>query len=246
MIQVAVLAALLQATDTTRWFARLDLSAERHTRQLSSWSWTTAALGRRAGGSTVITEGLVAERFDRRDIGGSVDWYAPLGGSGYVNLRFQLAPGADVIARTDLSADLYRGIGGGWELSGGYRRMDYAADGVDLVALSAARYKGPWYWRGRLVVTPKAGAVSAAVSLLARRYGRTTDQLLELQAGGGKQIVTPGAGQVDLRRTLFAAARVQRPLGIWRETHVQLGATWTSDQGRPARYGLTLGLLRRW
>ncbi|MBI4543299.1 MAG: YaiO family outer membrane beta-barrel protein [Gemmatimonadetes bacterium] len=245
LIALAAALAAPRADTSGRWQASATYGFETFTRERATWHVGSLVAGRRFARGTVLAEGLLASRFARTDPAGALDGYYTFAPRVYGNLRVQVAPDAEVIARTDVAAELFRGLRGGWEASAGYRRMDYRSDAVDIVSLGVARYVRSWYVRARGTVVPKGGRAGVSALLLARRYGATSDDVTEVSANLGEQVVTIGAGPaVELRATATLAARWQRRLrGPW---GLAVGATWTSDERSPARAGLTTGAFTRW
>lgn len=183
------------------------------------------------------------ERFGQADVGGGVDLYAVTWPGAYVNTRLIVAPGASAVARADASAELYQVVGGDWELSAGYRRLQFPEHGVDVATVSAARYFGGWYTQARTTMVPDGEQVAIAVSGVLRRQ-RIAERFVEVRAGGGEELVTIARGPVTtLRQMGFAVVRAQdRTL-----FSPSLGATalagWQRFEGIPDRMDLSVGVI---
>jgi YaiO family outer membrane protein len=67
------------------------------------------------------------------------------------------------------SADLFQSIGNGFELSGGYRHLQFSS-GVDIYTFALAKYRGKWLFTGRGFVTPGSPGTSGTALLEARRF----------------------------------------------------------------------------
>ena len=237
--------AAAPADTGARWQAALQYGFEAFTRTLAAWQAASARLERRTPAGSLALEALTATRFGLRDAGGAAEAYWPAWRRAYVNARLQVLPGAAVLPRVDILAEAYQGLPGGWEISAGYRRMAFLGAGVDLWSASAARYAGSWYLRSRLTLVPQAGRLGASGSLLARRYLRSDLDLVELQAGVGREVVVIGAGPVvDVRGTRFVAARAQ--VEIARGFALAVAATVNDQKGLPTRRGLTVSVTHRW
>ncbi len=230
-------------TGAPRWRAALTGGFESFASQRTPWSAWDARIERRDGRGTLAAEAVLARRFSLTDGGGAVDAYRVLWSRAYGNVRVVVAPGARVIPRLDASAELYQGVGDGWELSAGYRRLSYAGGGVDVWALSAAKYAGDWYLRARGTLVPTAGTVGGALGLLVRRYLGTSDDLVDVSASAGKDVVTLGPALLEVRTTTEAALRVQR--FVTARWGLSATATYAGEQGIPTRIGMTVGLMRK-
>ncbi len=230
-------------TGAPRWQASLTGGFESFTSQRTPWWAWDARIERRDGHGTLAAEAVLARRFSLTDGGGAADVYQVLWPRAYGNVRVVLAPGARVVPRLDASAELYQGVGAGWELSAGYRRMSYAGGGVDVWAASAAKYAGNWYLRVRGTLVPTAGTVGGALGLLVRRYLASSDDLVDVSASAGKDVVTLGPALLEVRSTTEAALRVQR--FVTPRWGLSATATYASEQGIPTRTGVTIGILRR-
>ncbi len=244
-VTVVALAAALAGSDSV-WRAGLAAGLEDFSRDRSTWRTAQLSLSRRAGGHTFGLEAGLVERFDQTDRVLSGETWLRLAPRRALHLRAGIAPGADIIARSDLSAELYAGVGGGWEISFGYRRMDFDADNVDLLSASAATYRGLWYFRARGTGVPTAGSLGLVGALTARRYlGPRLDSFVEITGGGGREVVLLGPGPaVELRGTGFVAARAESRFGPrW---GLGAGVSWNAEREIPSRYGLLLGAFALW
>lgn len=250
-----ILAALLLLVPSSRpdttvprpWRAETSYAVDWHSQDRTAWQTARMALGRRLGSATLIGEALTAARFDQ--------WDQALAGEAYVAIlprfsgyaRVQVAPSADVIPTTDLAAELTRGLSGGWEVSGGYRQMWFAAGTVQIFALAGAFYTGNWYLQARGTMVPEDGVVGLGLGLKARRYFDPSrpDELVELFASAGQEVVLPDPGmEPEVQGTVSVGARLQHSIGpTWGVTGT---AGWTNETGAPSRFGLGAGLYLTW
>ena len=67
------------------------------------------------------------------------------------------------------SADLFQSIGHGFEVSGGYRRLQFSS-GVDIATFALAKYRGNWLFTARGFLTPGDPGPSGTALLSARRF----------------------------------------------------------------------------
>lgn len=244
MMLPLLLALLVPASDTGQaWRASAGYAFESFTSQRATWQAYQVRVERKLRHGSVALEMGDASRFSLWDQSLALDAYQTLWRRAYGNVRLAVAPGAQVLPRSDVTAEIYQGVPGGWEASAGYRRMSFPGTSVNIWDASLAKYAGDWYLRARLMAVPQSGRLGGGLALEARRYLRTADDYLDASAGVGHEVITlPIAPVVAASR--FLAARYQ---GFF-STHVgiSVGATYNSQQGIPDRRGLALGIICRW
>jgi YaiO family outer membrane protein len=240
----AATAAPADSAAHAEWRAGLEYGFEAFTAGRATWQTWTARVERKAAHGSLALEALDATRFSLWDQSAALDAYRTLWRGAYGNLRVAVAPGARVLPRSDVTAELYQGIAGGWEASVGYRRMNYAGQGVDLWGASLGKYVGDWYVVAHATAVPQSGKLGGGAWLLVRRYLGTADDYLDVSGGVGAEVATLAVDSVAVSHTQFLTARAQRFLTP--RLGVTLGATWNTQQGIPARRGLALGVLYRW
>ena len=248
MIVPFLLAALLPATagDTGQvWRASSGYGFEAFTAQRATWhAWQTRLERRFTGGSVALELGD-ASRFSLWDQTVTLDSYHTLWRRAYGHLALGVGPGALVLPRSDISAEVYQDFAAGWEASAGYRRMSFVGSGVTIWDASLAKYAGNWYLRSRLTAVPQAGKLGGGLGLEARRYLATADDYHDVSGGVGNKVITlpPPAGPV-VAASRFLAGRYQ---GFFTQhLGVTFGGTWNSQSGIPDRRGLAVGLIYRW
>ena len=226
------------------WRAGFEYGFESFTMSRAAWQTYTARLERKIAHGSIALEGEDATRFSLWDQAVALDAYRTLWRRAYGNLRVSVAPGAQVLPRSDVTAEVYQGGGGGWEVSAGYRRMNYAGHGVDLWGASLGKYVGNWYVVARATAVPQSGKLGGGAWLLVRRYLGTADDYLDVSGGVGSEVATVAVDSVAVSRTQFVTARLQR--FVTPRLGLTLGATWNAQRGIPTRSGLALGVLYRW
>jgi YaiO family outer membrane protein len=226
------------------WRAGLEYGFESFTTGRATWQTYTARVERKFVHGALALEAMDATRFSLWDQAAALDAYRTLWRLAYGNLRVALAPGARVLPRSDVTAEVYQGVRGGWEASAGYRRMSYPGRGVDLWGASLGKYVGDWYVVARGTAVPRSGKLGGGASLLVRRYLQTADDYLDVSGGLGSEVATIAADSVVVSGSRFLTARLQR--FVTPSLGITLGATWNIQQGIPARRGLALGVNYRW
>ncbi len=123
------------------WSASLGVDATEFPSAGLHWIDTVASVRRKFDAGSVAFEGLTADRFGSHDTAWAIDGYADLWRRAYVNLRFQEGMDAVLFPRTRWRAELFQGVGRGWELSASYDRLDFSTQ-VELYGLGVGRYLG--------------------------------------------------------------------------------------------------------
>jgi YaiO family outer membrane protein len=237
-------AATADTAGRAAWRAGLEYGFEAFTTSRAAWQTYTARVERKSARGSIALEAVDATRFSLWDQAAALDAYRTLWAHAYGNLRVSVAPGAQVLPRSDVTAELYQGIGRGWEASAGYRRMNYAGRGVDLWGASLGKYVGNWYVVARATAVPQSGRLGGGAWLLVRRYLQTADDYVDVSGGAGSEVATLAADSIAVSHTQFLAARAQHFVSP--RVGLTLGATWNVQQGIPARRGLTFGAMYRW
>lgn len=142
-------------------------------------SYETAARREFSSGSIMISAN--GQKRDVWDSALLTDCYWDLWRRAYGNLRIQTSKAA-FLPRMDYLIEIYQGIGTGWEISGGYRRMQYQP-AVDIYILSLGLYTESWYFRERIHLSPASGEINQTYLSTARFYFRTIDDYIELTLG---------------------------------------------------------------
>jgi YaiO family outer membrane protein len=235
---------LARAAPSAEWRAGLLGTYEGVGNDQADWHTAGVSLGRKAAGVSWNAELLRARRFGQTDAAGVADLYADLRPGTYGNLRVQAAPGATVLPGLDVSAGLYTSVARVWEAGAAYRVLRFEDARVRLITLSRGRYAGPFFVQARATGVPRGTGLDASGALLVRRYYGGADDFAEVLAGGGREVVTLGAGpRFDVRRTAFVAARVQRRL---RGPFVLTGGAGYVDDAVFPRWHATAGAGLRW
>lgn len=255
-VALALLMALLgplpaRGQEAPAWTASVAWSHDAFDGSAPAWegwdAWTAGAALRFATGAVAVEGGLV-RRFDFTDSRGALELYHDLWSSAYGYARAELAPAADVIARSDLSAELFQGLPGGWEPSAAYRRMEFADATVHLASASIGRFVGPWHGRIRVGRAARSGSAAHAVAALLRRSLDDRDEAVEARFTRGGEVVTvpaTGEGVEAVVRTTTSFGGAAR-LGVGRRGLVTIGLDRTGFEGIPTRTSATLGLSVRW
>ncbi len=133
-------------------------------------------------------EALAANRFGIQDHAFALDGYADVWNRAYVNVRFQDGPNERLFPRSRWRAELFQGVGRGWELSASYDRLGYTPS-VELIGFGVGRYIGDFYVRLRhlyIPATPGTGSSNSDRLLGRYYYAGDADNYVEVAAGIGR------------------------------------------------------------
>lgn len=118
-----------------RNYAKLSGSFHHYTDGFGEEKWLSLELSQRIGDLTFVLTPAHARRYGLSDSQVSLEVHAPLGGDtkrwGY--LALSVSPDHEFLPETVLGGEVYQGFEG-FELSLGYRRMNFRDSAVDIVA----------------------------------------------------------------------------------------------------------------
>jgi len=213
------------------WSASLGASWTAFSPARADWSDYTLSVRRHFKSGSLAFEALGADRFSGSDHAWALDGYVDLWSRAYANLRYQRGSSGALFPETSWRAELFQGLGRGWELSGSFDRLDFNSSSVDIYGLGVGKYAGNWYVRLRHLFVPGNGTNSNSDRLLARYYYKgDADNYVEFAAGAGwSDTALPGSpgssGQGHSWSTSAAFVKFVTPrLGF------KLGATLDRDE----------------
>jgi YaiO family outer membrane protein len=227
------------------WQADVTASGEAFASRLSAWQWHDVAVRYRGRSASHAFEAFTARRYSEWDSGFALEESITLGRGTYVAIRAQLAPGATIVPRSDLSATWYQAIGAGWELIPSARLMSFPDNRVPIWGLGVGRYVGLWYLSGRINQASQAGEHGITTSAGVRRYAAdAAPDFVDLTVSYGHEIAVLGPSIVALRRTASATARGQRMVSS--NVGTSLAITYVTNASMPDRRGAALSGFIRW
>ena len=227
------------------WEADVTASVEAFASRLSAWQWHTVAVRYRGRSESHGLEAFTARRYNVSNPGFALEEASTLGRGAYVALRAQFAPGATIVARSDLSATWYQAVGNGWELIPSARLLSFRDNRVPIVGLGLGRYTGLWYISGRINEASEAGEHGITTSASVRRYSADASaNFLDAIASYGHELAVLSPSITALRRTASAALRGQRLVSS--NVGESLGLTYEANASLPVRRGAALSTFIRW
>jgi YaiO family outer membrane protein len=151
----------------------MGFGTDRFSDQRTPWGEYAVSISRQTPVGSVIARASRAERFGLSDGLFEVEMYPSFrpGTYGYVSVG---------VARDDLlypnyrvATDLYQSVGGGFEVSAGFRRLGFSTT-TDIYLGTLTKYTGSWMLTGKAMYVPDFEGPEDSVSLHAvlRRYVR--------------------------------------------------------------------------
>ena len=135
----------------------------------SGWQETRYHLTRQLRHGSVIGRLYRADRFGLTDHQVEVEVYPRFREGMYAYVAAAVAPDPLLFPEYRVGGDLYTSVGGGYEVSGGYRRLGFAS-AVNIYAGSLTKYWRSWMYTGRAFVTPSDLGASTSFHGIVRRY----------------------------------------------------------------------------
>ena len=149
------------------------------------WNEYEIALRRKFDRGSLALEMLSADRFGNHGTAWALDGYVSLWDRAYANVRYQ--NGGDLFADQAWRAELFQGVGSGWEISGSYDHMEFGNSDTDMYGVGVGRYWGNFYARYRLLHVPGVGSGSLSQRAQLRYYyAGNADDYFEVYAGNGR------------------------------------------------------------
>jgi len=153
-----------------RWKATTSVGFERFSDGRESWQEQQLSVARQTGAGSVIARVNHAHRFGRNDQQFEVDFYPSIRPGTYGFVSIGVAPDHTLDPKRRVAADLYQSVGAGFELSGGFRRLEFT-DATMIYVGTVTKYIGNWMLTGKVYRVPAPGALdSTSGHLVVRRY----------------------------------------------------------------------------
>ena len=153
------------------WSLTMGYGADRFSDGRTPWAEYAMSLSRQTPVGSVIARASHVERFGLSDRLFEVEMYPSFrpGTYGFVSVGFA----KDDLLYPDyrVATDLYQSVGGGWELSAGFRRLAFTTM-TDIYVGSVTKYTGSWMLTGKTMYVPDRQGPEDSVSFhgLVRRY----------------------------------------------------------------------------
>jgi len=209
------------------------------------WNDYSISLRRKFTKGSLAVELLRANRFGGHDSAVALDGYVDLWSRAYANVRYQRASGDRLYPHYASRAELFQGVGSGWELSGSYDRLKFSDD-VNIYGLGVGKYFGNYYARVRATHVPSSdGTRSNGYRAILRNYYRgDADSYVEFRVGHGRgNDFLPGQGLSQVRNGLVGVSWVFFPERTW---GFKLTGDYGHDSSAPSQFSVSMSVYRRW
>ena len=117
------------------------------------WQEMSLSLGRQTPVGSIIVRGSHAERFGLEDQQIDIDLYPTFRAGTYAFIGIGLGTDQVLYPERRLSLDFYQSLGGGFEASAGFRRLEFSETTVIYVA-TLTKYLGNWMYTGKAFTVP--------------------------------------------------------------------------------------------
>lgn len=209
------------------------------------WNDYAFSLRRRFEQGSLAVEVQRANRFGYGDTAIALDGYVNLWSRAYANLRYQHASGDKIFPHYAARAELFQGVGSGWELSGSYDQLKFS-DKVDIYGVGVGKYFGNYYARLRTTYVPGSdGSSSRGYRALLRNYYRgDADTYMEVRIGHGRgNDYLPGQGLSQVSNGSVGVSWVFFPEPEW---GLKISADYGQDSKAPNQTSVSMSVYRRW
>jgi YaiO family outer membrane protein len=133
------------------------------------WHELELSLKRETPRGSIFFKGTQAARFGYRDQLVEIEAYPTLRAGTYAFVSVGAATRGDLFPEYRAAFDLYQSLGGGVEVSGGYRRLQFT-DPVSIYVASTTKYLGQWALMERVFFVPGDTSDSWSFHTESRRY----------------------------------------------------------------------------
>jgi YaiO family outer membrane protein len=232
------------APEGYRWSASAGWDHTGFSGDRESWNDADLSLRRHFKRGSLALEMLRADHFGESDIAWALDGYVPLWSRAYANLRYQHGPSDGMLPRQAWRAEVFQGIGSGWELSASVDNLRFS-DNTEFYGIGIGHYTGNWYGRYKIQHVPGVGSGSWSHRLLLRNYySGDGDNYLEVSVGNGRSTDMDRFGTVV--RDNNAAIGVAWKYYFAPNWGFKLGAGYADDDGGYDEQRVSLALYTRW
>lgn len=227
-----------------RWSAGLSSSLSDFTPARAHWRDDTLSVRHYFEKGSLALELLNAHRFNKSDDAFAVDGYAPLWDRAYTNLRYQLTTHASLYPHNSWRAELFQGVGTGWELSVSHDQLAFGGTPVRMYGLGVGKYIGNFYVRVRHLIIPGDNGKSVSDRLLCRYYySGDADNYFELNAGSGRNDDPLVIANGKENHSSVGAVFVRYPSTQW---GYKIGFDYAKESNSFRERDYSLALYRRW
>ena len=228
-----------------RWALRVGGTHTSFDPSREDWNEYEVSLRHKFDRGSLALEMLRADRFGENGTAWALDGYVTLWDRAYANVRYQ--HGTDELFADHVwRAELFQGVGQGWELSGSYDHLEFDGSDTDMFGVGVARYFGNFYARYKMLHVPGDGSDSLSHRVQLRYYyAGNADDYVEVSGGNGRNHdYDSGLGRVvDSSHSSFGVEFVKYLTPHW---GFKLGAGFANDVDGFDERGFSAMLYSRW
>jgi YaiO family outer membrane protein len=236
------------APQPARWTTEVSAGAT-DAGAAGDWREGGVALRRKSAAGSIGLEWLWASRFDRTDHAAAIDAWVNASPRTYANLRYQHGLGdAGLFPERAWRAEVFHVLDGGWEVSAGYDRLEFATATLGITGVGFGRYWGNFYARARVArASGSASTDSTSVRAMLRwYYAGTGDEYFEVAGGSGRSAedLAQLGGEARFRSDAASVAWLKSLGPAW---SLRAGASYADDHGAGRiERGASLAVQRHW
>jgi len=169
---------------TRQQHLQLDYQFSSFDAPIPNWHWLSVEYGRKVGSGPLLFRGTWIERFDLQSVQAEAEWYPRLNEKTYfyAGLGFGSGP---LFPAFRTGAEAFRALPKDFELSAGWRHIQFADSRVNSFTLSASKYYGKFWFNVRPFIIPNAGNVYLTNTFQVRRYLQGGNRWINLTYGIG-------------------------------------------------------------
>jgi YaiO family outer membrane protein len=134
----------------------------------------------------LVLRASAMDRFEARDTQYGFEFYPRLWSRAYAFVEADYSPQHRYLPKTSFLAEVYQAVSSGWDLSFGYRRMNFTSHPADICLGSVGRYFGQNIAFLRWYFTPGGEGEAFSWTLNLRRYLSDTSYLFAAYGRGSR------------------------------------------------------------
>ncbi|MDP3718841.1 MAG: YaiO family outer membrane beta-barrel protein [Acidobacteriota bacterium] len=138
---------------TRPWSLGLTSTRDTFNDEREPWQETALTLGRETPAGSLFVRGRQGDRFGLTDQQVDLEFYPTFRPGTYAFVGVGVGSDEVLYPEYRVSFDLYQSLGGGFEVSGGYRRLAFT-DATDIYLATLTKYAGHWMITGKAFVVP--------------------------------------------------------------------------------------------
>jgi YaiO family outer membrane protein len=152
-----------------RWQVGISYTYDEFTQTFGDWHEVSLYVNRQMSFGSLIGRINHAERFGESDEQLYAESYVKFRPGTYCWFAAGYSPEGKLYPRYSLGFDVYQSLPKAWEISGGYRWLEFSSP-VNIFVGYVGKYWSSWLFGARIYLTPGDAGTSRSYSLFARNY----------------------------------------------------------------------------